>query len=48
VYLSNNNGSNWTAINDGLPANTGVWTLAIQGNNIYAGTDEGVYITSNN
>jgi hypothetical protein len=47
MYLSNNNGSNWTAINDGLPANLGVNTIVIQGNTIYAGTDEGVYVTSN-
>ena len=47
MYLSSNNGSNWSAINDGLPSKIGVWAITIQGNNIYVGTDEGVYVTSN-
>ena len=47
VYLSSNYGSNWTAINDGLPTKIDVWAITIQGNTIYAGTDEGVYVTSN-
>ena len=47
MYLSNNNGSNWTAINDGLPSNAGVLTIAIHENTIYVGTSHGVYVTHN-
>jgi hypothetical protein len=47
VYLSSDIGSNWTAINGGLPDDIEVWALAIQGNIIYAGTSYGVYITNN-
>jgi hypothetical protein len=49
VYLSSNNGSSWTPVNNGLPVNTFVRTLAIQGNNIYAGNSgSGVYLSSDN
>ena len=37
VFLSTNNGSNWTAVNTGL-ANLYVNTLAISGTNLFAGT----------
>ena len=38
----------WTAVNNGIPYGTNVNTLAIQGNNIYAGTSGGVYLSINN
>ncbi|MFA4853356.1 MAG: T9SS type A sorting domain-containing protein [Bacteroidales bacterium] len=37
VFLSSNNGSSWTAVNTGL-TDTFVWSLAISGTNIFAGT----------
>ena len=46
VFLSTNNGANWTAT--GL-ANTRVLSLAVSGNNIFAGTyGDGVYLSTNN
>jgi photosystem II stability/assembly factor-like uncharacterized protein len=56
IYLSANNGSNWTAVNNGLPTylynqvkyNYSINTIAFQGNNIFAGTNRGVYFSSNN
>ena len=47
VYLSTNNGSSWTAVNTGLTYP--VWSLAISGSNLFAGTkDNGVYLSTNN
>src|ERR1035437_3456899 len=45
VYVSSNNGSSWTTI--GL-SDYVVYSLAFQGNNILAGTANGVYLSSNN
>ncbi len=45
VYLSTNNGTNWTQT--GLNNKT-IWSLATLGNNIFAGTDLGVYLSTNN
>jgi hypothetical protein len=45
LYVSSNNGSSWTNI--GLSGYI-VYSLAFQGNNIFAGTDNGVYLSSNN
>ena len=42
-----NNGASWTAINNGL-TNTDVSSLAISGNNIFAGTSSGVFLSMNN
>lgn len=47
VYLSTNNGSTWTAINNGL-SNHHVHTLAVSGTNIFAGTEGGMFLSSNN
>jgi hypothetical protein len=44
VYLSTNNGTNWTQTSLN---NVFVWSLAVLGNNIFAGGG-GVYISSNN
>jgi len=49
VYLSTNNGSSWTVANTGLPANTTIYSLAISGNFVFAGTNgSGVYLSTNN
>ena len=38
VFLSTNNGTSWTAVNTGLPANTSVNSFAVSGTNLFAGT----------
>jgi hypothetical protein len=53
VYISSNNGTNWSATSTGIPSGTYVKSLAIGGNNIFAGTsignyNGGVYRSSNN
>jgi hypothetical protein len=49
VYLTANNGTSWTAVNNGLPGMVGVSALAVNGGNIFAGTlGRGVYLTANN
>jgi photosystem II stability/assembly factor-like uncharacterized protein len=45
VFLSTNNGDNWSYI--GL-TDQEVYSLAISGNDIFAGTDGGVFLTTNN
>jgi photosystem II stability/assembly factor-like uncharacterized protein len=48
VFLSTDNGANWNAVNNGIE-NTEVLSLAINGNNIYAGTYRaGFYVSSDN
>ena len=37
VFLSSNNGTNWSPVNDGL-WNTGISSLAVIGTNLFAGT----------
>ena len=37
VFLSTNNGTSWTQVNNGL-TNTGVLSLAVSGTNLFAGT----------
>lgn len=44
VYLSTNNGDNWTQLNNGLQ-NTEINTLFISGTDLFAGTDEGAYLS---
>ncbi|OFX31041.1 MAG: hypothetical protein A2X08_18245 [Bacteroidetes bacterium GWA2_32_17] len=49
VFLSNNNGTNWTAVNTGLPASTVVLDLKVIGNNLFAATqNDGVFLSTNN
>jgi photosystem II stability/assembly factor-like uncharacterized protein len=45
VFLSTNNGDSWAYI--GLTQYE-VYSLAISGNNLFAGTDNGVYLSTNN
>lgn len=46
VYVSKDNGENWTAVNSGL-MNRLVNCLALAGKNLFAGTDNGVFRSSN-
>ncbi|HEV8512952.1 MAG TPA: T9SS type A sorting domain-containing protein [Cyclobacteriaceae bacterium] len=50
VFLSTNNGASWTAVNNGLTNTYGyVWSLAVSGNNIFAGTEgNGAFLSTNN
>jgi photosystem II stability/assembly factor-like uncharacterized protein len=48
VFLSKNNGANWTAVNNGL-SNLEVHALAVKGANLFAGTfGGGVFFSANN
>jgi ligand-binding sensor domain-containing protein len=48
VYLTSNNGTNWTAVNNGL-THQYVYTLAVLDTNLFAGTQGGgVFLTTNN
>lgn len=46
VYLSADSGSTWTPFNSGIPAGTRVWSLAVNSDNIFAGTSTGVWRSS--
>lgn len=49
AHLSINNGNTWALINNGLPTNTHVYSLARSGVNIFAGTiSDGVFLSTNN
>jgi photosystem II stability/assembly factor-like uncharacterized protein len=48
VFLSTNNGTSWTAVNNGL-TNLDVRALAVSGTNLFAGTyGGGVFLSTNN
>jgi hypothetical protein len=47
VFLSTNNGTSWTVVNNGL-TNTDVYALAVSGTNLFAGTGGGVFLSTNN
>ncbi len=47
VYLSSDNGANWIAVIAGL-TNAYVSALTLSGNMLFAGTDDGVFVTTNN
>ncbi len=53
IFLSTDNGANWTQINNGLPTNYWVYSLAafpneIGGTNLLAGNNRGVYLSTDN
>ncbi|MBK7571731.1 MAG: hypothetical protein IPI10_08945 [Bacteroidetes bacterium] len=47
VFLSTNNGNNWSPVNNGL-TNPNVYSLAISGSNVLAGTLFGLFISYDN
>ncbi len=47
IFVSTDNGSTWTARNAGLTNQT-VYSIAAVGSNIYAGTEEGLFSSSDN
>ncbi len=49
IFLSTNDGTSWTPINNGIPNFHWVTSLAVDGTKLFAGTDdEGVYLSTNN
>jgi photosystem II stability/assembly factor-like uncharacterized protein len=47
VFLSTDNGSTWTPVNNGMPADARIYSLAVSGTSIYAGSDGGdVYLST--
>jgi hypothetical protein len=51
VFLTTNNGATWSAVNSGLligSAHTAVYALAMNGTNLFAGTNSGVFLSTNN
>ena len=49
VFLSTNNGTSWTEVNNGLTGGTAVMALAVSGTNLFAGTlGGGVFLSTNN
>ena len=43
IYLSGDNGVTWTSLSAGIPDNTRIWSLSVNNNGIFAGTDKGVW-----
>ncbi|MDT0540920.1 BspA family leucine-rich repeat surface protein [Croceitalea sp. P059] len=49
VFKSENNGSNWTLVNNGFPKNAFIWTIVTDGTNLFASVDQnGIYKSTNN
>jgi hypothetical protein len=49
VWVSSNNGSNWDSTSLGNPYTDVVLSLAVKGNKVFAGTDNGgIFVSSNN
>ena len=46
AYLSVDNGVTWTPFNSGMPADTRIWSLAINNDGIFAATSSGILFTS--
>jgi hypothetical protein len=47
VFLSTDNGTNWTEVNTGL-TNTNVRAFVVTSTNLFAGTDGGVFLSTDN
>jgi hypothetical protein len=45
LFLSTNNGDDWTNLNNGLTGD--VWSIVFKNSNIFAGTGHGVYLSTN-
>jgi hypothetical protein len=43
VYLSEDNGATWASFGAGIPSGARVWSLALCGGNLFAGTSRGVW-----
>ncbi len=43
VFLSADNGVSWAALGTGLPDTSRIWSLVANGNNVFAGTDSGIW-----
>ncbi len=48
IFLSTNNGISWMPITNGLPMGIGFSCITTNGNNIFAGTGVGVYLSTDN
>jgi hypothetical protein len=49
IYLSTNNGQNWASINNGIPSvYWTIYALCTYGNHVFAGTDGGIYHSTDN
>jgi hypothetical protein len=49
VYMSNDNGNSWNSRSTGFPINSIIISMAVNGNNIYAGTNNfGVFLSTDN
>jgi photosystem II stability/assembly factor-like uncharacterized protein len=49
VYVSMDDGASWSAVGTGSPPNTAVTSLAVSGENLFAGTDgSGVFLSADN
>ncbi len=46
VFLSSDNGTNWSAVNNGLTTSHPCMSLALKGENIIAGKTDGIFISS--
>jgi len=48
-FLSTNNGATWSAVNNGLPANSQVYNFVASGSNIFASViGKGLFVSTNN
>ncbi|MFH0992289.1 MAG: hypothetical protein V1799_19995 [bacterium] len=47
IFISSDEGISWNQINNGLTNKT-VYSLAVSGTNVFAGTDQGVFLSTNN
>jgi photosystem II stability/assembly factor-like uncharacterized protein len=45
VFISADSGNTWSLFSQGMPSNTCVWSLTAGDNNIYAGTNSGIWRT---
>ncbi len=47
VYLSTNNGLNWTTMNNNIPFSANVYSIIAKGDTLYCGSSNGVYYSTN-